>query len=144
MERKNIVISPEKIKEQYEYMDKVKALLAERMQEIHYAYIETFGCQQNEADSERIMGMLVRMGYTPTDDSALADIIIVNTCAVREHAELRALSITGQFKHLKEKKKHLIIGVGGCMVSQEHRKEDIKNKYPFRHEYELALPRNTV
>jgi tRNA-2-methylthio-N6-dimethylallyladenosine synthase len=50
---------------------------------------------------------------------------------VREHAELRALSITGQFKHLKEKKKSLIIGVCGCMVSQEHRKEDIKNKYPY-------------
>ena len=131
MERKEVVISPEKIKEQYAYMDKVKALLSERAQDKHYAYIETFGCQQNEADSERIMGMLARMGYIPTGDSALADIIIVNTCAVREHAELRALSITGQFKHLKEKKKSLIIGVCGCMVSQEHRKEDIKNKYPY-------------
>ncbi len=131
MERKEVVISPEKIKEQYAYMDKVKALLSERMQEKHYAYIETFGCQQNEADSERIMGMLARMGYIPTSDATLADIIIVNTCAVREHAELRALSITGQFKHLKEKKKSLIIGVCGCMVSQEHRKEDIKNKYPY-------------
>ncbi len=131
MERKEIIISPEKIKEQYEYMDKVKALLDERMQETHYAYIETFGCQQNEADSERIMGMLSRMGYIPIYDASLADIIIVNTCAVREHAELRALSITGQFKHLKEKKKSLIIGVCGCMVSQEHRKDDIKNKYPY-------------
>ncbi len=131
MERKEVIIDPEKIKEQYRYMDMVKGLLADRMQDTHYAYVETFGCQQNEADSERIMGMLCRMGYTPTTDSALADIIIVNTCAVREHAELRALSITGQFKHLKEKKKSLVIGVCGCMVSQEHRKEDIKNKYPY-------------
>ena len=77
------------------------------------------------------MGMLVSMGYTKTTDPTNADIIIVNTCAVREHAELRALSITGQFKHLKEKKRSLIIGVCGCMVSQEHRKEDIKNKYPY-------------
>ncbi|MBQ8743128.1 MAG: tRNA (N6-isopentenyl adenosine(37)-C2)-methylthiotransferase MiaB [Clostridia bacterium] len=131
MERNQIIISPEKIREQYVYMDKVRALLGERMQKVHYAYVETFGCQQNEADSERIMGMLENMGYTPTQDAALSDIIIVNTCAVREHAELRALSITGQFKHLKEKKKSLIIGVCGCMVSQEHRKEDIKNKYPY-------------
>lgn len=131
MERKEVIISPEKIKEQYRYMGLVKDLLADRMQSVYYAYVETFGCQQNEADSERIMGMLITMGYTPTNDSSLADIIIVNTCAVREHAELRALSITGQFKHLKEKKKSLIIGVCGCMVSQEHRKEDIKNKYPY-------------
>ncbi|MBE6618748.1 MAG: tRNA (N6-isopentenyl adenosine(37)-C2)-methylthiotransferase MiaB [Ruminococcaceae bacterium] len=131
MERKEVIISPEKIKEQYRYMDLVKDLLGQRMQSVHYAYVETFGCQQNEADSERIMGMLVSMGYTKTTDPTNADIIIVNTCAVREHAELRALSITGQFKHLKEKKRSLIIGVCGCMVSQEHRKEDIKNKYPY-------------
>ncbi len=131
IEKKNVIIPPEEIKIQLEYMDKVRVLLIERMQDRHYAYVETFGCQQNEADSERIMGMLEKMGYTKTDDPSLADIIMVNTCAVREHAELRALSITGQFKHLKEKKKSLIIGVCGCMVSQEHRKEDIKNKYPY-------------
>ncbi len=94
-------------------------------------YIETFGCQQNEADSERLAGMAAAMGYDMTDTPAEADLILINTCAVREHAEERALSITGQFKHLKEKNPALIIGICGCMVSQETRKERIKKSYPY-------------
>ena len=94
-------------------------------------YIETFGCQQNEADSERLSGMAEEMGYTETDKTEEADLIIVNTCAVREHAEKRALSITGQYKHLKEKNPELIIAIGGCMVSQEKNKERIKHSYPY-------------
>ena len=125
---KPITIAPELVREQYEYMQKVRSFWGGR--EL-YVYIETFGCQQNEADSERLCGMAVEMGYTPTTDPAVADLILVNTCAVREHAELKALSITGQFKHLKEKKPSLMIGICGCMVSQEHRKEDVKRKYPY-------------
>lgn len=126
--RKTTVISVEDTEKQYEYMDKVKAALGGSDR---YVFIQTFGCQQNEADSERIAGMAEHMGYTATDDPAIADLIIVNTCAVREHAELKALSITGQFKHLKERKKSLLIGICGCMVSQEHRKDDIKKRYPY-------------
>ena len=91
----------------------------------------TFGCQQNEADSERLAGMAEQMGYAVTASPEEADVILVNTCAVREHAELKTLSITGQFKHLKEKKPALLIGMCGCMVSQEHRREDVKTKYPY-------------
>ncbi|MBE6552201.1 MAG: tRNA (N6-isopentenyl adenosine(37)-C2)-methylthiotransferase MiaB [Ruminococcaceae bacterium] len=94
-------------------------------------YIETYGCQQNEADSEKILGMALEMGYEKTDNKEDADLIIVNTCAVREHAELKALSNTGQLKHIKEKNPSLLIGVCGCMIQQEHRKEDIKMKYPY-------------
>jgi len=94
-------------------------------------YINTFGCQQNEADSETLLGIAEAEGYLFTDDIEQADLILFNTCAVREHAELKALSTTGQLKHLKEKKKTLKIGLCGCMVQQEHRKEDIKNKYPY-------------
>jgi tRNA-2-methylthio-N6-dimethylallyladenosine synthase len=126
--RNDVTVSVEDTEKQYEYMTKVKALLGDFPR---YVYIQTFGCQQNEADSERLCGMAVQMGYIPTEQADLADLILVNTCAVREHAELKALSITGQFKHLKEKKSHLIIGICGCMVSQEHRKEDIKHKYPY-------------
>ncbi|MBE6544422.1 MAG: tRNA (N6-isopentenyl adenosine(37)-C2)-methylthiotransferase MiaB [Ruminococcaceae bacterium] len=122
------IISPQMIKEQYDYMSKVRQINSERTL---YATVKTYGCQQNEADSERIAGMLKEMGYNITADESRADIIVINTCAVREHAELKALSITGQFKHLKSKKPGLLIGIGGCMVSQEHRKEDIKNKYPY-------------
>ncbi len=94
-------------------------------------YINTFGCQQNEADSETLLGIAESRGYLATDCMEEADLILFNTCAVREHAELKALSTTGQLKHLKEKKKSLKIGLCGCMVQQEHRKEDIKNKYPY-------------
>ena len=96
-----------------------------------HAYFETFGCQQNEADSERMRGMAIAMGYLLTDTPDNASLIVANTCAVREHAEKRALSIVGQFKHLKEKNPRLLIGVGGCMVSQKHRCEQIKRSYPY-------------
>jgi len=94
-------------------------------------YVETYGCQQNEADSEKLLGMACEVGYTPCDDKENADLIIVNTCAVREHAELKALSNTGQLKHIKEKNPRLLIGVCGCMVQQEHRTGDIKHRYPY-------------
>lgn len=95
------------------------------------AYILTFGCQQNEADSEKLMGQAIAAGYEKTDDINSADLIIYNTCAVREHAELRALSRTGALKALKAANKNLIIGLWGCMVTQNHRMNDIKMKYPY-------------
>ena len=94
-------------------------------------YIQTFGCQQNEADSERAAGLAVRMGYRLTDDASSAQLILVNTCAVREHAEKKALSIIGQYKHLKDADPSLVIGVGGCMVTQPHRAEQLKRSYPY-------------
>ena len=117
----------EAIERQYDYMRRVKEWNPEGLK----AHILTFGCQQNEADSERIAGMAKEMGYSLTDTVADADLIVINTCAVREHAELKALSITGQFKHLKEKKRSLVIAMCGCMVSQEHRRDNIKNSYPY-------------
>ena len=63
-------------------------------------YCQTFGCQQNEADTERIAGMLAEMGYVRTQDAAEADVIVVNTCAVREHAEKRVFGIMGQYTHI--------------------------------------------
>lgn len=121
-------ISAEEVHRQYEYMAQVRQYLGDAPR---YALVRTYGCQQNEADSERLAGMLTEMGYTITEEEKSADLILVNTCAVREHAELKALSITGQFKHLKEKKPSLVIGICGCMVSQEKRKEDIKHRYPY-------------
>lgn len=93
--------------------------------------VVTFGCQQNEADSEKLRGMADAMGYAQTEDAAKADLILVNTCAIREHAELRALSSVGQYKHLKAKNPNLRIGVCGCMVAQNHRVEEIKHSYPY-------------
>ena len=95
------------------------------------AFVLTFGCQQNEADSEKLAGMSLSMGYVLTQTPEDADLILVNTCAIREHAEQKALSIIGQYKHLKAKNPLLLIGVCGCMVTQEHRKDDIKHRYPY-------------
>jgi len=104
---------------------------AMRTGEVRYACVMTFGCQQNEADSEKLMGMALAMGYERTEDPATASLILVNTCAVREHAEQKALSIIGQYKHLKANRPDLLIGVCGCMVTQGHRVEEIKHSYPY-------------
>ncbi len=121
-------ISLEEMQFQKQYTEKIRILLQDKPR---YAYIQTFGCQQNEADSEHLAGMLAEMGYDFVSQAEDADLILVNTCAIREHAELKALSITGNFKHLKAKNPNLLIGICGCMVSQAHRKEDIKMKYPY-------------
>lgn len=94
-------------------------------------YIKTFGCQQNEADSERLCGIAEAMGYVNVGAPEEAELIIFNTCAVREHAELKALSLTGQLKHIKAQNPELIICVCGCMTAQDHRMGDLKNKYPY-------------
>ncbi|MBQ8340899.1 MAG: tRNA (N6-isopentenyl adenosine(37)-C2)-methylthiotransferase MiaB [Clostridia bacterium] len=94
-------------------------------------FVLTFGCQQNVADSEKLAGMAGEMGYEIIQAPEGADLILVNTCAIREHAEKRALSIVGQYKHLKEQNRELIIGVCGCMVVQEHRREQLKKSYPY-------------
>ena len=93
--------------------------------------VVTYGCQQNEADGERIAGMAREMGYTMTDSPEEADLIVVNTCAVRDHAEKKALSVTGGYKHLKAKNPDLKIGVCGCMVSQEKMSDKLKKSYPY-------------
>ncbi|MBP3919835.1 MAG: tRNA (N6-isopentenyl adenosine(37)-C2)-methylthiotransferase MiaB [Clostridia bacterium] len=132
--KKTRTITEEELTEQRGYADQIAAWNHAYAKEtgLHRGYyIQTFGCQQNEADSERLAGMAEEMGYVPVDTPDGADLILINTCAVREHAEERALSITGQFKHLKEKNPELVIGICGCMVSQEKRKERIKKSYPY-------------
>ncbi len=125
-----IKITPDEIRRQYDIMAGVRKANA-ACTSPPKCYIRTFGCQQNEADSEQLRGMAEEMGYVRTDVPDDADLILVNTCAVREHAELRALSTTGQFKKLKEKNPSLVIGVCGCMVTQEHRMDAIKKSYPY-------------
>lgn len=96
-----------------------------------FAFVKTFGCQQNEADSEKLAGMCVSCGYVLTDTPESADLIVVNTCAVREHAEKKTLSIIGQYKHIKEKNPGMVIAVCGCMVGQEYRRNELKMRYPY-------------
>ncbi len=122
------ILPDAEMKAQREYVEKVNIL---NRGADKYAFVQTFGCQQNEADSEKIAGMCVAMGYKITYTPENADLIMVNTCAVREHAEQKALSIIGQYKHIKSARPDMLIGVCGCMVTQEHRKESIKHSYPY-------------
>ncbi len=94
-------------------------------------FVLTLGCQQNESDSEKLLGMASAMGYEPTDKPEDAYLIVVNTCAIREHAEKRALSLVGQYKHLKVCRPELVIAVCGCMPVQAHRAEALKKSYPY-------------
>lgn len=93
------------------------------------AFVETYGCAQNENDSERICGMLSDMGYGFCECAEDADLVLYNTCAVRENAELRVFGNLGALKHIKRKKPSMVIGVCGCMMQQEHIAEQIKKKY---------------
>ena len=95
------------------------------------ALVDTYGCQQNEADSEKIRGYLAEMGFGFTQDEFEADIIVINTCAVREHAEMRVLGNVGALNHSKKAKPGQIIAVCGCMVQQAHMTEKIKKSYPI-------------
>lgn len=108
------------------YINEVKNILEGQYRK---ACVITLGCQQNEADSEKIRALAVMMGYCLTDDPEKADLIIVNTCAVRRHAELKALSIVGNFKQYKSEKPWLIVGVCGCMAAEPHMAETIKKSY---------------
>ena len=94
-------------------------------------HIITWGCQMNEHDSEKIAGMLEKMGHTPTKSYEEADIIVFNTCCVRENAELKVFSSIGNLKRLKNKNPNLVIAVCGCMVQQKHVAHKIHERFPF-------------
>lgn len=95
------------------------------------AYIRTYGCQQNVADSETIKGMLAQMGYGFTDSPENADFILFNTCAVREHAEDRVFGNVGAIKSIKKKHPSVLIALCGCMMEQEHIAKRIYKSFPF-------------
>ncbi len=94
-------------------------------------FIETFGCQMNLHDSEKIAGMLVDLGYTEGKTKEEADIIVFNTCCIRETAELKIMAKIGETKALKKKNPDLIIAVCGCMTQQKGMPELLKKRFPF-------------
>lgn len=123
------LITKEQIAEQESYIMKLKEenmRYAAQNGHAKLALTETYGCQQNENDTERIRGMLRQAGFDFTDDSNKADVVIYNTCAVRENAEQKVFGRLGILKHIKEERKDMVIGVCGCMVQQEHITEKIK------------------
>ncbi len=94
-------------------------------------FITTYGCQMNIHESEKIAGILTELGYTLAENEKSADIIVFNTCCIRENAEDRAEGNIGALKKLKRAKKELIIAVGGCMTQQQGYAELLHNKFPF-------------
>ncbi len=117
--------------EQSAYSDRVRKLLLKKYGRTPAAAVETFGCQQNVSDSERIKGILKAMGYALTDSAENADFVIFNTCAVREHAEDRVFGNIGSFKNIKKARPDMMLCVTGCMVQQPAVTEKIKQSYPF-------------
>lgn len=103
--------------------------MKEELKELKY-YIETWGCQMNEEDSEKLSGMLKSIGYSKTDNLKEAGIIIYNTCCVRENAENKVFGNLGELKHLKKKNPDLIIAICGCMMQQEGMADKILKKFP--------------
>src|SRR5579862_5879230 len=95
-----------------------------------YYFIKTFGCQMNEYDSARMADVLREgVGLVPTQDPAEADVLLMNTCSVREKAQEKVFSLLGEWRRLKEQRPEVIIGVGGCVASQEG--EAISERAPF-------------
>ncbi len=95
-----------------------------------FFHLKTYGCQGNLADSEKISGILKRLGYTPIDNDENADLIIFNTCAIRENAENRVFGELGRIKNLKKANPNLIMAICGCMAQEEKVVNLIKSKYP--------------
>ena len=116
----------EEILLQKEYMEKVSKLNIGKNLKYH---IITMGCQLNENDSEKIMGILEKMNYTETKDFFDANLYIINTCCVRENAEEKVFGKLGELKKIKEGK-NILIAVGGCMMQEKHIQEKIKKSYP--------------
>ncbi|NLW10987.1 MAG: tRNA (N6-isopentenyl adenosine(37)-C2)-methylthiotransferase MiaB [Clostridiaceae bacterium] len=94
-------------------------------------FIMTFGCQQNENDSERMSGLLQEMGYFEASGYEDADLIFLNTCSVRENADDRLFGHLGMMKNLKRDKPQLLVGICGCMMTQDVHVDKIKKSYPF-------------
>lgn len=94
-------------------------------------HVKTYGCQMNEHDSENIKAILEELGFTEVDDYEHADLVLLNTCSIRENAHNKAFGMLGRLKHLKEEKKNLIIGLCGCMAQEEGVVDEILHKYKY-------------
>ena len=129
MNTKTTVISQEQVNDQLLFCDKISALWVAEGRTPR-AYVETYGCQQNEADSERIRGMLAQSGYAIANEAENADVVVMNTCAIREHAEQRVFGNLGALTHTKRRHPAQKIFLCGCMAGQEVVVNRIKHSYP--------------
>ena len=122
-------IAPEEIEQQKQYCREIKKLFEGRPGGPPLAYTQTFGCQQNVADGQKLMGMLAECGFTLTEDVKAADLVILNTCAIREHAEQRVFGNLGILTHTKKENPEQVICLCGCMAQEERVSKRIKESY---------------
>ncbi len=128
MGNKTTVISKDQLQQQLSNCDKIAAYWHQAGR-TPKAYVETYGCQQNEADSERIRGMLAEAGYAICDGAEGADVVVMNTCAIREHANQRVFGNLGALTHTKRRHPEQKIFLCGCMAGQEVVSTRVKNSY---------------
>ena len=128
MKRENVLVSEDALARQREFEAKIKKMFTSR--EAHpVACVDTFGCQQNVADGQKLMGMLADSGFTFTEDPKEADLVILNTCAVREHAEQRVFGNLGILTHTKKENPEQVICLCGCMAQEERVSQRVKESY---------------
>ena len=128
LETKTTVIAPEELKKQAEICGEIRAHWAAAGRTPR-AFVDTYGCQQNEADSEKIRGMLAACGYEMAETEEGADVIVLNTCAIREHAEQRVYGNVGALVHTKRRHPGQKIFLCGCMMGQDHVVQKIRESY---------------
>ena len=128
MERKDVLIPAEDLARQRDFQEKIRSMFASR-QAHPRACVDTFGCQQNVADGQKLMGMLQECGFTLTDEPKEADLVILNTCAIREHAEQRVFGNLGILTHTKKENPEQVICLCGCMAQEERVSKRIKESY---------------
>lgn len=126
-----ISISAEETAKQKEFTALVADIVQRRYERAPKAFVHTYGCQGNVADGERLKGMLEQMGYEMTESLEDADLVLYNTCAIREHAEDRVFGNVGALKNIKAAKKDMKILLCGCMMQQERVAQKIRTSYPF-------------
>lgn len=124
------VISKDELQTQMSFCDKIRGYWAGGSTP-PLAYVETYGCQQNEADSEKIRGILCESGYAITDSAEGADVVVMNTCAIREHAEQRVFGNLGALTHTKRRHPGQKIFLCGCMAGQQTVVDRIRKSYPY-------------
>ncbi len=129
MNAKTTIISQEELNAQFALCDRIAAFWQSRGT-VPKAYVETYGCQQNEADSEKLRGYLCQCGYEIVREAEGADVVILNTCAIREHAEQRVFGNLGALTHTKRRHPEQKIFLCGCMAGEQKVSDRVKKSYP--------------
>ena len=130
MNTKTTVINQEQLEAQFAFCDKIAAYWQSQGR-TPTAYVETYGCQQNEADSEKLRGYLTQSGYAIVQSAEGADVVVMNTCSIREHAEQRVFGNLGALTHTKRRHPEQRIFLCGCMAGETKVSDRIKKSFPY-------------